>query len=1115
MSGDTRSVDSKEPRQLTAGGKTEVRMEFEPEVKLQKPEKEKVEYDEFGLPIAKLRISASPPEDDTQADEPVVDDKHAQATQTTFSATTATTGTVTESETNYKKSHKQGVSTASINSTETLNEEDDKENERKVFAEDPLDSSTANTTKNRATISEWSHMQLVTKTDKDYAKEEEKDDVTGVEWQEMPAFASHDMYDDYGRLIAKEAAMESEDEGDGAKGGASKGYTRVNDDEDAQSATSMDESTNYLFKENDDDEASRNPLSQMQATKELLTEGQRIAYVGVCRLAMAEMAQDMEKLDSSSRSVKKDLQTAKDTFKMWNQKMMIRLYNHMDITADEQIMIEQLAEHGVISSDLTPTLLKNSRVNNPMAQYPSSVSSPRQSSIYPDSPRSRSRDSLSPSVGAPPPYEETAHNELSEVKNPSQLPQSRTIDIDLRWTVLCDLFLVLIADSVYDARSRSLLERVGKMLDVSWLDICKFEKRVTDALEMQEGAEQNWNEEEHMENRRKQARNRRYMMMGLATIGGGLVIGLSGGLLAPVIGAGLAAGFTTIGVAGTGSFLAGTAGTALIASGAVVSGSTIGARASLNRTQSVETFEYRPLHNAKRVNLIITISGWMNGKEDDVRLPFSTVDPVMGDIFSVYWEPEMLRSMGKTINILATEVLTQSLQQVLGSTILMALMASIQLPVVLTKLSYLLDNPWSVSLDRATSAGLILADSLIHRNLGVRPVTLVGYSLGARVIFSCLKELARVHAYGLVQNVYLFGSPVVAQRDEYSRARAVVSGRFVNGYAKNDWILGYLFRATNGGLRRVAGLAPVEDVIGVENVDVTDLVEGHMAYRQSIPKLLRRVGWIVLSDEFSEIEDPDPDQHRERQRELISELDEARKELEKEPKKRKFGFFGRNKDIAKKKQWETYEEVKKSSDSSSAANGTNDTTPKDDVLFDIDAIRAELAKDDRDAQVKEVTANLPQLKNGANSLNVPNSPYSNLRHVKSYDDYSQSSAHASGTYGSVPSLQQSQSHTTRNENGYGYANFNDNNKHRYDSDSEDEFGNRRRRGMDEEIHMTFDSYETREWDTDKGKGTDTGTGTGTGRQSVAVPDENLGRNVWLDEYEDEFGEEGEMTMTFA
>lgn len=117
-------------------------------------------------------------------------------------------------------------------------------------------------------------------------------------------------------------------------------------------------------------------------------------------------------------------------------------------------------------------------------------------------------------------------------------------------------------------------------------------------------------------------------------------------------------------------------------------------------------------------------------------------------------------------------------------------MASLQLPIVLTKLSYLIDNPWTVSLGRANAAGLILADSLIDKNLGARPITLVGFSLGSRVIFSCLRELAGRGAIGLVQNVYLFGSPIVANKDEYLRARTVVAGRFVNGYASNDWILG-------------------------------------------------------------------------------------------------------------------------------------------------------------------------------------------------------------------------------------------------------------------------------------------------------------------------------------
>ncbi|KAG4436900.1 hypothetical protein IFR05_007626 [Cadophora sp. M221] len=881
-------------------------------------------------------------------------------------------------------------------------------NEEKAKEEKPKDAAHVRGQSSQSGgISEWSH-QHTTQLDVKAPVEEED------EWQTMPAFAPYDMYDDDNRLIAKEHNSDVEEDAYEGLGGAGKGYTRVQLDEDAQSATSLDENTQYLFKDVNggtgagemEDEEQRDATSQMQATKDLLTEGQRIAYVGMTRLILSDMVTAVETINHT-RSSKKDIQLSAEAMQMWSQKMMVRLYAHMEISTAEQIMIEQLAQHGVVPKDLTPTLMQNARVKNPMAEKEPLTpghSSPRPDSMTSTDKSSRLSLSSRPSISsprqssthhnfeeeaaqAPPPYEEHDGDDLPEVRTPSQLPTTASLDIDLRWTVLCDLFLTLIADSVYDARSRVLLEKVGDNMEVSWLEICRFEKRVTDALEMQQAAEkENWNEDEHKEVRRKLALKKRYMMMGLATVGGGLVIGLSAGLLAPVIGAGLAAGFTTIGVAGTSGFLAGAGGAAIITSSAAASGGIIAVRAANRRTGAVKTFEYRPLHNNKRVNLIVTVSGWMTGKVDDVRLPYSTVDPIMGDIYSVLWEPEMLQSMGDTINILATEALTQGLQQVLGSTILTGLMAALTLPVVLTKLAYLIDNPWTVSLDRANMAGLILADSLIDRNLGTRPITFVGYSLGSRVIFACLKELARKGAYGLVQNVYLFGSPIVAKRDEYLKARSVVAGRFVNGYARNDWILGYLFRLTSGGISRVAGLAPVEGIPGLENVDVTDLVPGHMAYRTAMPKLLREVGWLVESDEFTEIEDPDPENHAQRQRELINEIEEARKEYEKKEKEKeskgKFGFFSRKKKaVVERKEWETYEEYKGEPESAKTEDGQGNNHG---VLFDVDAIRAELASEHM--EVKELKSTLPPMKLdlASSSLSPPN-PRTSLRETQSHD----------------------------------------------------------------------------------------------------------------------------------
>jgi hypothetical protein len=197
---------------------------------------------------------------------------------------------------------------------------------------------------------------------------------------------------------------------------------------------------------------------------------------------------------------------------------------------------------------------------------------------------------------------------------------------------------------------------------------------------------------------------------------------------------------------------------------------------------------------------------------------------------------------------------------------------------------------------------------------------------------------------------------------------------------------------------RVAGLSPVQ-VPTIENVNVTELVPGHMAYRTAMPKLLREVGWEVESDEFTEIEDPDPENHEKRQRELISEIEEARKELEKkaaekEKKGSKLSWWKRKK--GDKKEWEVYDE---SSQKPVAIDREGDPAKiaEHNVMFDIDAIRREVAvlaaeskpydADERDFEIKEIKSTLPPMKIELRPQTPPlTSPYGNLRGSKSYND---------------------------------------------------------------------------------------------------------------------------------
>ncbi|BGP06509.1 hypothetical protein JCM10049v2_002331 [Rhodotorula toruloides] len=792
-------------------------------------------------------------------------------------------------------------------------------------------------------------------------------------------------------------------------------YTRLElDDDPDEDEISM--RTQYLFNE----DTSMTPLSQMQQTKTLLTEGQRIAYVGLCRLVAREMVQTLALAAKGA----KELDPAKESCKNWANKIMGRLYRHMDVDSAEQRMIEQLAEHGVTAEDLVPSLVATYTVDNPdydpeaaeaaakeadialeaetarrtaeaeqrreeepmahaddveerlgdlalgqedteaephgyvkrevrkierrtseatLRSSPQSPRSPRTVRSPPETPSKRHPSAFddfddggdigsalddppakspspppdyppAPEPSDPPPIVEPttpkasasalpAYDELDERKPdnflqplPSSLPGvtqnlsslDKTVTLDIRWTILCDLFLSLIADSVYDARSRVLLGKMAEKLGLEWLDVVRFERRLTEALEIQEAVKDK-EHEEVLEGRRLKDKHKRYLMMGLATVGGGLVIGLSAGLLAPVIGAGLGAALTTVGVTGTSGFLAGAGGAAIISSGATLTGATIGGKAMARRTRHVKTFDIQPLHNNKRVNLFITVPGFMNGPRDDVRLPFSTIDPVVGDVLSVLWEPEMMGDTGNALKILASEVLTQAGQQVLAATVMTALMSALQWPMMLTKLSYLIDNPWSNALDRARQAGAILADILINRRLGVRPVSLVGFSLGARVIFFALVELAKANAFGVVQEVYLFGATVTASNKVWRQVRGIVAGRFVNGFAMNDWVLGYLFRATTGGLQTVAGLRPIEHVPDLENVDITHLLDGHTTYRSRMPKLLAYVGFKVTADHFDEPDlDPEaPD------REVLTKEQEEERRLKKE--KKGLGIFRRKK----------------------------------------------------------------------------------------------------------------------------------------------------------------------------------------------------------------------------
>lgn len=177
-----------------------------------------------------------------------------------------------------------------------------------------------------------------------------------------------------------------------------------------------------------------------------------------------------------------------------------------------------------------------------------------------------------------------------------------------------------------------------------------------------------------------------------------------------------------------------------------------------------------------------------------------------------------------------------------------------------------------------------------------RPVTLIGYSLGARVIFHCLLELAARGAYGIVEDAYLLGCPVMAQKKEWEQIISVVSGRLVNGYSTNDMVLGVLYRASVAVWNNVAGLRPVEGVAGVENIALDDVIQGHLDYRLCMPKVLEKLGFSITRDYF---DDEDEEEEQERL------------ELEEEQRREKEERLRAKEERLRKKQEEYEEKLRK------------------------------------------------------------------------------------------------------------------------------------------------------------------------------------------------------------
>ncbi|KAG8626562.1 hypothetical protein KVT40_005507 [Elsinoe batatas] len=434
---------------------------------------------------------------------------------------------------------------------------------------------------------------------------------------------------------------------------------------------------------------------------------------------------------------------------------------------------------------------------------------------------------------------------------PVDTPLSK-LDRPKRALVLHSMLLLLLSLEQYSSWSRTLLVHLTTSLSLPLKlledDEAKIATGLLQAVDMSGDSSAKKAAEENAFARK--------WKVGLATVAGAAVIGITGGLAAPLLAAGVGSvmGGLGLGATATAGYLGTLAGSSVLvgglfgAYGGKMTGEMVDAYA-----RDVEDFAFLPIRspsspsnassnpapNPRRLRVTLGISGWLSSSSD-VTTPWEVLGPTSSENFALRFELSALLSLGSALtSLLKSAAWSYARSEIIKRTVFASLTAALW-PLALLKVSRVIDNPFSVAKSRADKAGEVLADAIINKAQGERPVTLVGYSLGARVIYICLKKMAERGAFGLVEDVVLLGAPCPSDALDWRVVRAVASCRVINAYSTEDYVLGFLYRSSSVQLG-VAGLQKVE-VEGVENVDFSGEVKGHNSWRWLVGKVLVKVG---------------------------------------------------------------------------------------------------------------------------------------------------------------------------------------------------------------------------------------------------------------------------------
>jgi hypothetical protein len=417
--------------------------------------------------------------------------------------------------------------------------------------------------------------------------------------------------------------------------------------------------------------------------------------------------------------------------------------------------------------------------------------------------------------------------------------------------VVHQLLLLALADGDYDARERLGVMYVARTMCVPERHVERLEAGIGEDVLKLVDAGDSIGVAEHEHRAAKWSSSRLAIVAG-AAVGAGALAGLLTLGVASVVGGALGvAAYGLTGAAATAKGLAVLGGGAIAAGGAGVAGgqallTSLAASAGAARmglavsrlTGHVGDFELVPLGGAS-AHVVLGVSGFLSHESG-----YAEDWAALGDAwpcaerYALKWEAEKLLKLGGSMSEVAGKLGLLAVVSGVGSRAVSTAVPMLAVPGAALAATGLVDNTWDLALDRAIKTGQILAACLLERTFGPRPVTLVGFSLGTRVIAEALRVLVDRGARGLLAGVYLLGGAFPSDDSILSRMHEVVDGPVVNGFAENDGILRYAYRVRHW--TRPIGLAPL-GLAGVRDVDLSRIVTGHLDYRSKLALVLHRV----------------------------------------------------------------------------------------------------------------------------------------------------------------------------------------------------------------------------------------------------------------------------------